>query len=372
LSLECPLKAMSLRKDINFEYLRLLNIFTSSLIYMRSEIFFNLSSNTLKSLFFIVGLFFYGSSLFSQKELLLQANTFFNEKKYSEAIPLYLKIYEKKSDRNILLKIADCNFLNENYPQAQKYYAEYFRDSVYENIQQFVNYAKSSKATGKIALAVKLYQKLYEITQDASARSIYDIYKFYLDSVRTTRSYDLDSNYNCVVIDALESRDTLAAPMFYSWSFDDGKTEEGIKVEHCFAVSGEHKVMLNITDKTTGLVRARDTMLVLQLRNMPVQFISPKGAKKYFFTEFDAGDTSIPGYEILDYLWDMDNGDIASGKKIKYRYNDSRDYYVKLIVIAENKYTGRRELFSANRRFEVSENYEMPSKKFTDSLNGAK
>lgn len=325
-----------------------------------------------KKILGLLVLLFYCQGVFSQKDLIPQADKLVSEKRYSEAIPLYDKIYEKKKDRSVLLKLADANYLNENYPQAQKYYAEYFRDSVYEHIPQFSYYAKSSRISGKIPLSVKLYQKLSDITQDASAKEMLKIYKLYVDSAQMTRSFNLDSNYNCVSIDASESVDTLAPPMFYNWEFEDGKTEEGIKVEHCFASEGEHKVILNITDKKTGRVRQRDTMLVIQLEKLPVKFTAPKSGKRYFYVDFDASETTIPGFDILDYIWEMDNGELSSGKKIKYKYNDSRDYSVKLVVIAQNKSTGRKQLFSANKKIAIVENYETPSKKFTDSLNGAK
>ncbi|PBQ31882.1 hypothetical protein CNR22_08910 [Sphingobacteriaceae bacterium] len=330
-------------------------------------------SDSLKKALLSSVLCFYGVLSFSQKEVLAKADKLFEEKRYGEAIPIYDKLYEKKKDRTVLLKLADANFLNENYIPAQRYYAEYFRDSIYENIPQFTNYAKSSKESGKIKLALKLYQKLSDITQDAAAKDILETYTLYADSSAYVRSFDLDSNYKCVTIDAAASLDTLAAPMFYNWEFDDGTSAEGLNIEHCFEQEGLHKVVLNITDKTTGLIRQRDTMLVIDLEKLPVKFKAPKTAKRYFYVDFDASETQLPGYDILDYLWDMDNnGDISSGKKVKYKYNNGRDYQVRLVVIAKNKITGKRELFSANKKIAIVENYEMPSKTFSDSLNGAK
>lgn len=308
----------------------------------------------------------------SQKSLLSQAEKLFQEKRYNEAIPLYDKVYEKKKDRQVLLKLADANYLNENYPRAQKYYAEYFRDTVYENIPQFSNYAHSSKASGKISLAVALYTKMYENSLDTTAKSMAAIYKLYVDSGALTRSYSLDSNYNCVLIDASESLDTLAAPMFYQWEFDDGSTAEGLKTEHCFDSEGDHRVVLNIVDKETGYVRHRDTLLLVQIEKLPVRFKAPGKGRRYFFLDFEAEPPLLPDHEVIDYLWEMDNGDICSGARIRYQYNNSRDYLVKLFVIARHSGSGQIQLFSANRLIEVLENYETPSKKFSDALNEAK
>ena len=307
----------------------------------------------------------------SQKDL-ARADKLYNENKYGEAVTLYDKMYEKKKDRKILLKLADANFMNENYAQAQKYYADYFHDSVYENIPQFVNYAKSSRLGGKMLLAATLYQKHFDILQDSSSKGMADIYKLYVDSAAFARSYDLDSNYNCITIDASESLDTMAAPIHYNWEFDDGKTEEGMKVEHCFGNDGLHKVVLNITDRKTELVRQRDTMLLIWLNPLPVKFAAPKTERRYFFVDFDATATDIPGYDILDYVWNMDNGELKSGQKIKYKFNESGNYRTKLIVIARDRSSGRHRLFSANKKIMIVESYEMPSKTFTDSINGNK
>lgn len=309
---------------------------------------------------------------FSQKGVLKKADALFNEKRFGEAIPLYDKIYQEKKDWAVLLKLADANYLNENYPQARKYYFEYFNDSVYENIPQFAYYARSSRLSGKIPEAVKLYQKLYDITQTDSSKRMLEIYRLYLDSSSNIRSYNLDSNYKCVTIDASESLDTLAAPMFYSWSFDDGKTKDGLVVEHCFNSPGLHHVVLNIIDKRTGLVKHRDTSLTFLIETPPVKFTVPEVSRRYFYLSFDAGPTDLPGYEIVDYLWDMGNEEINNGKTIKYKYNISGDYLIKLVVIAKDISTGAYRLFSANRKVAVLENYEVPSKKFTDSLNGIK
>jgi tetratricopeptide (TPR) repeat protein len=308
----------------------------------------------------------------SQKNLVSLADGLFSQKKYNEAIPVYTKVFEKTKDRTVLLKMADCNYLNENYKPAQKLYAEYFRDSVYENIPQFTNYANASKLTGKVALAVKLFQKIYEITQDESAKNNYEIYKYYLDNISNVRVYDLDADYNCIVLDASESADSAAAPLFYLWDFGNGETKEGMLLEHCFDKGGEHKVVLSIRDVATGVIKTNDTTLTVFVDSPPVIFAAPKIGRRYFYLDFDASQVDIPGYNIVDYLWDMDNGDLIPGKKIKFRYNESTDYHVKLTVIAQSKYTNNKEIYSSTKKIEIRENYETPSKKFTDALNESK
>jgi hypothetical protein len=309
---------------------------------------------------------------FSQKKLLQKADESYKDKNYLEAINLYQQVYNTKADRSVALKLADSYYSHENYLQAQKYYAVYFKDSVYENIPQFLNYAKSCKITGKIVLAEVAYFKIYQNNQDEAARTDYENYKMYIDTIQKIRSFNVDSNYNCIILDASESLDTEAAPMIYLWRFEDGTTNEGLVLEHCFDKGGENKVILSIRDKMTGFLKQNDTTLSVFIEEPPVKFDSQKKCKQFFNVDFDATPTVFYTSEIIDYIWDMGNGDFRNGKKIKYRYNVCGIYNVKLTVIARGTYNNKKEIFSSYRTVEVLDNYSMPSKTFTDSMNEAK
>lgn len=310
--------------------------------------------------------------VFSQKDLIKDGDALVNEKKYKEAAIIYKKAYDKKKDKAIILKLADVNYLNENFPLAQTYYAEYFSDSVYQNVPQFLNYAKAAKINGNIKLATRLYFKIYEGNQDQAAKSNYELYKLYLDTVQKIRAFNLDSNYNCITLDASESVDPLASPMSYVWTFEDSTSQDGITFEHCFAHGGINKIVLSIRDKQTGLLRTNDTTLTIYTEESPVKFKAPKFGKRYLPTDLDASETVFYNYEIIDYIWDMDNGDIASGKKIKYRYSNFGTYNVRLTVITHEKGTGKTGLFSAIKKIEINENYQPNGKSFLEQRDGSK
>lgn len=313
-----------------------------------------------------------GGNLLSQKKEIQEADLLFTQKMYREASISYQKIYDKTKDRKMLLKLGDCSFSIENYLQAQKYYGDYFKDTLFENIPQYLNYAKSAKMNGNIPLVVKLNKQIYEKTEDQSAKKIYDTYRLYTDSLRFIRSYDLDSNYCCIVLDATAAIDTLAVPLFYLWDFGDGKTKEGISVENCFAKAGEYNVVLSVMDRQTGYTRKNDTTLSIVLEEQPVKFISPKIGRRYFFLDFDASQIILPAHEIIEYIWDMGTGETTTGKKVKYKFSESADYTVRLTLLAKNIFDHHVELFSAYRTVSIKENYEMPSKKFSDDLDKAK
>ena len=207
-------------------------------------------------------LFGLGKSLIAQKKDLAEADKLYAQGAYGQALTHYMKAYERKKDRQTLLKLADCSYLSSNYVSARNYYKDYFKDTVYEHIPQYINYAKTCKYNGDLKKAVKLYKKIAEINpSDTAAKSFTDLYGFYLDSASTFFAFDLDMDYNCIDLDASESVDSSAAPVFYLWRFDDGTEKEGIKFEHCFDKGGDHKVTLSIRDKATVFKRRERTAL---------------------------------------------------------------------------------------------------------------
>lgn len=317
----------------------------------------------------ILFLLFSGTSL-AQKKYISEADKLYKEKAYGQALGLYMKAYEKDKDRQVLLKMADCSFLSGNTLSAQNYYKDYFKDTVYENIPEYGRYASVCKENGDLKKAVKLWRKIATISpSDTAAKNLADLYGFYLDSVASFFAFDLDLDYNCIDLDATASVDSFAAPMSYLWRFDDGTEKEGVLLEHCFKEPGEHKVILSIRDKATGLLKQNDTTVVITVFNPPVRFKSPGGVKQYFNVVLDGSETELYGYEVLDYIWDLDNGEYAFGKKIRYKYNVLGDYSIKFSLLVRDKESGAKKIYSSYKRLVVNNNYAVPSKTFSDTMN---
>lgn len=328
--------------------------------------------NSMKHLTLILILTAISFSGAAQKKALKEADMLFLQKKYAEAAISYSKIYTKKKDSTLLLKIADSYFSYQNYNQALSHYQRYFKDTTFRSVPQFSNYAVSAEKTGNIRLMVKLFKEIYANTQDISASERVNHYSLYTDSLSYIRSYDLDSNYCCVVVDAKSSIDSLAVPLFYIWDFGNGVTKEGIRVENCFPKAGTYTVVLNIMDSKTGYIKKNDTTLVIDVEEPPLHFKAPSGGRRYFFLDFDATQCSIPAYQITDYIWEMGNGETVLGKNIKYKYLESGEYTVRLTVIAKNIFSKGSELFSAYKTVSIKENYEEPSKTFADDIKQSK
>lgn len=274
---------------------------------------------------------------------------------------MYQKIVDSEKDPSLYsLKLADSYFYSSNFIQAEKQYALNFSDTAYQPLAQYTNYAFSVKKNMRLVKAVKLYKLIYQNNpSDTIAKKIVDLYGFYLDSLATKSCFNLDLDYNCILLDASESVDTLAAPLNYVWDFGSGDLKEGLRVEHCFTKDQDNKVALHIVDKATGFTTYNDTNLVINIEGPALSFKSPKKAKQYFFIDFEALPTTpiLEKYDVLDYIWDLGKGDFLSGKKIKYKFNNLGIVEVKLTLLMRHKTSGQLALACAFKQIEVLDNY---------------
>ncbi|MCC6370645.1 MAG: PKD domain-containing protein [Bacteroidia bacterium] len=314
----------------------------------------------------------FSGSGYAQSKVMKEADGLYYTKRYREAYNLYQGIKLKKKDISLTLKMAECNFNIENYTLAQDYYSQYFADTLYHAVPEYTNFAISARKSGNVPLTASLYGRILR-NGDESVRSIYEPFRYYVDSSKTIRVYDLDSSYNCIDLDATLSVDLDAAAMFYVWDFKDGSTAEGVKVTHCFKKEGANTISLNIRDKATGYVRMNDTSLTVYVSSPPVKFSianNTRRIKQYIYTKFEAPDVYVYDHDVLEYIWELGEGDYATGKKIQKKFNKIDFYNVRLTVVAKNKTTGQLAMFSSGRLIEVVDNYSDHSQKFQDNLNG--
>jgi tetratricopeptide (TPR) repeat protein len=312
------------------------------------------------------------SVCYAQPKLIKEADGFFYAKQYKEAYSLYKKAYDKKKDQAILVKMADCNYFIENYPVAQKYYSEYFTDTLYHATPDYTNYANASRLSGKIAQAAKIYGKINANGGDATTKQYVEIYQTFLDTSNKVRVYSLDSVYSCIDLDASESVDPNAAPMTYLWDFKDGTFAEGIIVTHCFKTTGLNKIALSIRDKATGYVKANDTAITVLIDEPVIKFTSPKKTRQYFYSTFEAQEPFIYNNDLLEYIWDFGNGEFALGKKVQKKFDKLEFLTVRLTVVAQNKSDGKKSLYSSCRAMEVVDNYSDHTQTFKDNLKSEK
>mgnify|MGYP000911777867 FL=1 len=301
------------------------------------------------------------TAISAQSKKLKAADVLYFEKRYVEAYHAYQDIYstQSKKDKNLLLKMADCNYQLQSWLPAYTYFSEYFNDTLYHAVPQYSDYANAARLSGHIKEAFAIYTRINRLEGDANTREYESTFRAYFDSTAYFQTYDLDAGTACVELDATESLDTLAAPMVYLWDFKDGTVKDGLRVLHCYKSGGEHKVVLSIRDKATGFVRKADTTLTVYVGEAPVKFnLRTRHMHQYLPENFEVPEPTFYGSSVVEYIWDFGDGTMDTGRKLKHTYTKLGDFKVQLGVITKNNTTGVKEKIILYRSLEVRQNFE--------------
>jgi len=130
---------------------------------------------------FLFGFFFFvGHTTFAQKELFVQADALYANKKIKESIYAYEKALEADSEQPLAMgRLAQCYYLTRNYEKAEKWYAQCVE---YNGMQNFIfEYAQLLKTIGKLDLASKwfsIYSKKDALKGNHYASSIEFVKKY--------------------------------------------------------------------------------------------------------------------------------------------------------------------------------------------------
>ena len=121
----------------------------------------------------------------------------------------------------------------------------------------------------------------------------------------------------------------------YNWAFGDGTTAAGAVVGHTYEEPGEYSVTLsivgqeNLTDTTTRVL----SVLGEPSASFAVQPQTPGSGEQ---VTFDAGGSTTPNGEIVEYTWAFGDGTTASGQTVTHRYGTAGAYEVSLTVVDED------------------------------------
>ena len=145
----------------------------------------------------------------------------------------------------------------------------------------------------------------------------------YTDIQRENQYCFMFSDSGSIVIDT--------ANLQYKWYFGDGKTANGATVRHCYSVSGDYNVRLEIVDRGTGKIFFTKLSYNLKLRDYVQPYInSSLVAIAGDVVEFDGLKSYLPGFDILSYSWDFGDGNRLSGESVKHSYRKNGEYSVNL------------------------------------------
>jgi PKD repeat protein len=136
----------------------------------------------------------------------------------------------------------------------------------------------------------------------------------------------------------------------YSWSFDDGTTEEGKVVTHAFAEIGDHTITLTVSDGEISASKTRH-LIILEgnLPPIPVLAISPISAPTHYAITFKSSDSYDPDVndDVVKFKWIFGDGYESSEPDTSHSYDKEGVYQILLTV------TDRRGAYSINDNFSV-------------------
>ncbi|MGH2873971.1 MAG: PKD domain-containing protein, partial [Solirubrobacteraceae bacterium] len=137
-----------------------------------------------------------------------------------------------------------------------------------------------------------------------------------------------------VTFDADASSDPNAGGSLssYAWSFGDGATGTGLKLQHTYASAGSYVVTLTVTD-SSGSVSSVDARTIRVLALPIAAFTAPAVSVAGASTRFDAGGSHDPnGGAISGYSWRFGDGSSGSGAQPRHVYRRAGSYAVTLTV----------------------------------------
>ena len=168
-----------------------------------------------------------------------------------------------------------------------------------------------------------------------------DIYHFRTNSHQILYTNTQLENQYCfmlndsgaIVIDTLNLK--------YIWDFGDGKKATGANVRHCFPGAGKYNVKLDIFDKASGKLFFSKLTYAIEIHDFEQSFInSPDIAVKGETVKFDGLRSYLPGYKILSYSWDFNDGNRSSGERVNHVFKEKGDYFVNMELILKSNSTG--------------------------------
>lgn len=119
----------------------------------------------------------------------------------------------------------------------------------------------------------------------------------------------------------------------YSWDFGDGRTGEGVLVDHTFKQGGTYTVDLTIVDddgavdNTTVEITVRDQVPVAKVSADLTEVLTLE------FVKFDSTGSLDPDGKIETYNWDFGDGSGSTVIAPKHSYQKAGEYLVELTVI---------------------------------------
>ena len=268
---------------------------------------------------------------YAQKSYISLGDKSFDKYHFDKAIKRYKKAYAIDSSYTAAKKLALAYQANYDLELATEYYNKAILHPLKE-IELHLKYAEFLASNRKFNESKKnldIFLFKYPNNKKGQLLNNYLIERENYDCNPVLATND--QLFYCVTLDARASIDIEMPHLIYKWSFDDGAELDGLIVNHCFGRSGIHTVGLSTLDTLTNYQSAIDTTFTLDLSeqlNFKTIGSTIKGAE----LTFDASNLSDID-NLHGLLWDLGDGNFATGPVITHRYTKQGLYRTRLYVL---------------------------------------
>ncbi len=181
-----------------------------------------------------------------------------------------------------------------------------------------------------------------------------DIFKFNTINHSVWFSKQQFTNQYCVELSDSEfsGMDTLS--LEYEWEFHDNVRLYGKKVKQCFDGPGIYKVKVNVVDRGSKKLYFHKKTIEIQIEDKEQPFIN---SSDYAIVgeqvAFDAKKSNYPGYELMEYRWDLGEGTLLSGARINHAFNIPGEHIVQLEVVLKSEENGKYNKWAVSKKVMV-------------------
>ncbi len=162
-----------------------------------------------------------------------------------------------------------------------------------------------------------------------------DIYSFESNVPLMVGCEEQKENKYCYIFYDRQMSDLDSVPnLIFSWDLGDGTILNGVKVRHCYEKAGVYDIRLDVRDTlTTQETYLEQSYSLVDAKSREQVYIRAADTC-YVGTQLELSSegTYLPGVEIVEYLWDFDNGTRSPLESPKCVYQAAGTYMVRLLI----------------------------------------
>jgi tetratricopeptide (TPR) repeat protein len=261
------------------------------------------------------------------------AEDLYNQGRYRESAFHYQRLYKQHPSDAIATKLASSFIKSQKYQEAQLFIKKAL-EKEHDLSELSMEYADLLQHLGEYDSAISWYKKQEEADSTTKRTVQHKLAWCKIRKTQTPNCFSSEAKRHCVSLDASASLDVENKDLEYNWEFDDGKTEQGMVVSHCFDNGGNHNVLLHVTDPKTKTTDVKEL-------DIPISFTSPfEVIKERNIYAKKVASFSIPPDQLGEasqVYWEFGDTQLGEGALVNHVYAAPGSYTLKVYLLDDNQ-----------------------------------